>query len=220
MKEVGRLTDEVMARAVAACRPGIEELTVAQLIRKSFIELGAEPTAVVPIVATGPNGAMPHYRAGHRKMARGDLVVMDFCGSIDGYWSDMTRTIGIGEVSEEARLVYRLVAEAHRAGVGKCLAGNTCGEVDAAARGIIAAGGYGESFIHRTGHGLGLEIHEEPQIVGGNPQVLEPGSVFSVEPGIYLPGRFGVRIEDCVVVNPDGPATELTHFPHDELIIV
>ena len=220
MKEVGRLTDEVMAKAIAACAPGVEELTVARLIQRSFMELGAEPTAAVPIVAAGPNGAMPHYRAGHRKMARGDLVVLDFCGSVEGYWSDVTRTICIGEASEEARRVYKLVAEAHLAGVRRCVADNTCQAVDAATRGVITAGGYGEAFIHRTGHGLGLEIHEEPQIVGNNPQPLEPGMVFSVEPGVYLSGRFGARVEDCVVVNANGPATELTHFPHDELIVV
>ncbi|MHB0886972.1 MAG: M24 family metallopeptidase [Bacillota bacterium] len=220
MKEVGRLTDEVMARAVAACAPGVEETTVARLIQRAFGELGAEPTAGLPIVAAGPNGAMPHYRAGNRRMQRGDLVVLDFCGSVDGYWSDITRTICVGEASEEARGVYKLVEEAHRAGVARCVAGETCQAVDAAARGVIAAGGYGPAFVHRTGHGLGLEIHEEPQIVGVNPQRLEAGMVFSVEPGIYLPGRFGARVEDCVVVNADGPATELTSFRHGDLLIV
>lgn len=220
LKEVGRLTDEVMARAVAACAPGVEEAAVARLVQRAFSELGAEAMPGLPIVSSGPNAAMPHYKAGSRRIERGDLVVLDFCGCLDGYWSDITRTVCIGEASEEARRIYRTVEEAHRTGVARCVAGGTCQAVDAAARGVITAAGYGPAFIHRTGHGLGLEIHEEPQIVGVNPQPLEAGMVFSVEPGIYLPGHLGARVEDCVVVNAEGSATELTSFPHGELIIV
>ncbi len=178
------------------------------------------------IVGSGPNGASPHHEAGDRVIQPGDVVVIDIGGPMpSGYFSDCTRTYlvgsggaggGGGAVPDRVREVYETVRRAQRAGVAAVRPGATAESVDAAARSVIESAGYGEYFITRTGHGIGLEVHEHPYMVAGNAIPLEPGMAFSVEPGIYLPGEFGVRIEDVVVVGEDGPLlmnnapTELT----------
>jgi Xaa-Pro aminopeptidase len=157
------------------------------------------------IVGSGPNGASPHHEAGERVIGDGDVVVCDFGGTMDGYCSDITRVFVVGEPTSEVRDVYEVLAEAQDRAVRAATIGTTCEAIDAAARGIINAAGFGAYFVHRTGHGIGLEEHEEPYIVAGNRRPLEPGHAFSIEPGIYFPGRFGMRLEDIVVATDAGP---------------
>lgn len=156
------------------------------------------------IVGSGPNGANPHHEVGDRVIQHGDMVVLDFGGLKDGYGSDTTRTVHVGEPTEEERTVHDIVRAAQDAGFRAVRPGVACQEVDRAARAVITDAGYGEYFIHRTGHGIGVTTHEPPYMIEGEEQPLVPGMCFSVEPGIYLPGRFGVRIEDIVTVTEDG----------------
>ncbi|MGC8627520.1 MAG: M24 family metallopeptidase [Acidimicrobiales bacterium] len=159
------------------------------------------------IVASGPNAASPHHEPGERTVQAGEPVVCDFGGSLAGYCSDMTRTVFTGPPPPELAHVYEVVAEAQAAGVAAARVGSACHEVDAAARRVISQAGLGEYFMHRTGHGIGLEEHEPPYMVTGNYAPILAGNAFSVEPGVYLPGRWGVRIEDIVVATPEGPRT-------------
>jgi len=156
------------------------------------------------VVGSGPNGANPHHEAGERTIEHGDMVVLDFGGLKHGYGSDTTRTVHVGEPTPEERRVHDVVREAQQAGFEAVRPGVACQDVDRAARAVITEAGYGEYFIHRTGHGIGVTTHEPPYMIEGEEQPLVPGMCFSVEPGIYLPGRFGVRIEDIVTVTEDG----------------
>ncbi|WP_369226298.1 aminopeptidase P family protein [Streptomyces sp. R39] len=156
------------------------------------------------IVGSGPNGANPHHEVGDRVLQDGDMVVLDFGGLKDGYGSDTTRTVHVGPPTAEEREVHDIVRAAQEAGFRAVRPGAACQEVDRAARAVITDAGYGEFFIHRTGHGIGVTTHEPPYMIEGEEQPLVPGMCFSVEPGIYLPGRFGVRIEDIVTVTEDG----------------
>ncbi|MFD7707020.1 aminopeptidase P family protein [Streptomyces sp. NPDC059785] len=156
------------------------------------------------VVGSGPNGANPHHEAGDRVIERGDMVVLDFGGLKHGYGSDTSRTVHVGEPTDEERRVHDLVRAAQEAGVRAARPGAACQDVDRAARAVIAEAGYGDRFIHRTGHGIGVTTHEPPYMIEGEERTLVPGMCFSVEPGIYLPGRFGVRIEDIVTVTEDG----------------
>jgi Xaa-Pro aminopeptidase len=157
------------------------------------------------IVGSGPNGASPHHEASERVIGDGDVVVCDFGGTMHGYCSDITRVFVVGEPTSEVRDVYSVLREAQERAVLAATTSTTCESVDAAAREVIDAAGFGEYFVHRTGHGIGLEEHEEPYIVAGNRRPLEPGHAFSIEPGIYFPGRFGMRLEDIVVATDAGP---------------
>ncbi|MFD9130515.1 M24 family metallopeptidase [Kitasatospora sp. NPDC059571] len=171
------------------------------------------------VVGSGPNGANPHHEAGDRVIAEGDTVVLDFGGLKDGYGSDTTRTVHVGaEVPAEVREVHEIVRRAQQAGFEAVRPGVACQEIDRAARRVITDAGYGEYFIHRTGHGIGLTTHEPPYMVEGERQPLVPGMCFSVEPGIYLPGRFGVRIEDIVTVTEDG-GRRFNSTPHDLAVV-
>ncbi|HET6547393.1 MAG TPA: aminopeptidase P family protein [Solirubrobacter sp.] len=156
------------------------------------------------VVGSGPNGANPHHEVSERLIEEGDMVVLDFGGLKDGYGSDTTRTVHVGEPTAEEREVHEIVRRAQQAGFEAVRPGIACQEIDRAARRVIADAGYGEYFIHRVGHGIGLTTHEPPYMIEGETHLLEPGMCFSIEPGIYLPGRFGVRIEDIVVVTEDG----------------
>ncbi|MFF0446612.1 aminopeptidase P family protein [Streptomyces sp. NPDC004609] len=156
------------------------------------------------VVGSGPNGANPHHEAGDRTIGHGDMVVLDFGGLMEGYGSDTTRTVHVGEPAPAEQHIHDVVREAQEAGVASVRPGVACQEVDRAARAIIEEAGYGDLFIHRTGHGIGVTTHEPPYMIEGEEQPLVPGMCFSVEPGIYLPGRFGVRIEDIVTVTEDG----------------
>jgi D-alanyl-D-alanine dipeptidase len=156
------------------------------------------------VVGSGPNGANPHHEMSERTIEEGDMVVLDFGGIKDGYGSDTTRTVHVGEPTDEEREVYETVRRAQQTAFEAVRPGIECQEIDRAARQVIADAGYGQYFIHRTGHGIGLSGHEDPYIVEGNEALLEPGMAFSIEPGIYLPGRHGARIEDIVVITDDG----------------
>lgn len=156
------------------------------------------------VVGSGPNGANPHHEAGERTIQDGDCVVLDFGGLMSGYGSDTSRTVCVGEPGAQVREVHEIVRLAQQAGVDAVRPGVACQEVDRAARRLITDAGYGEQFIHRTGHGIGVTTHEPPYMIEGEEQPMVPGMCFSVEPGVYLPGRFGVRIEDIVTVTPDG----------------
>jgi Xaa-Pro aminopeptidase len=169
-------------------------------------------------VGSGPNGADPHHGAGERRIEDGDMVVLDFGGIKDGYGSDISRTVHVGEPTEEERDVHEIVRHAQQAAFEAVRPGAPCQDIDRAARAVIADAGYGERFIHRTGHGIGVTTHEPPYMVEGEQQPLEPGMCFSIEPGIYLPGRFGVRIEDIVTVTGDG-ARRFTDTPRELQIV-
>lgn len=156
------------------------------------------------VVGSGPNGANPHHEAGERVIEDGDMVVLDFGGLLHGYGSDTSRTVHVGEPTEEERRVHDIVREAQAAGCAAVRPGAACQDVDRAARAVIDDAGYGAYFIHRTGHGIGVTTHEPPYMIEGEQRPLVPGMCFSVEPGVYLPGRFGVRIEDIVTVTADG----------------
>jgi Xaa-Pro aminopeptidase len=156
------------------------------------------------VVGSGPNGANPHHEQGERVIEQGDMVVLDFGGIKEGYGSDTTRTVHVGEPTDEEREVFEVVRRAQQTAFEAVRPGIACEEIDRAARKVISDAGYGEYFIHRVGHGIGLTTHEPPYMVEGEKHLLEPGMCFSIEPGIYLPGRFGVRIEDIVTVTEDG----------------
>jgi Xaa-Pro aminopeptidase len=167
------------------------------------------------IVASGANGASPHHETGDRRIAEGDTVVLDFGGAMRGYRSDITRTVHVGKTaSREAQKVHDVVRRSQEAGYAAARKDASAESVDAASRRVIDDAGYGEFFIHRTGHGIGLDGHEHPYLVRGNRERLEPGMAFSIEPGIYLPGRFGVRIEDVAVIDADGSARPLNLADH------
>jgi len=172
--------------------------------------LGATRPSFETIVASGPNAAKPHARPGDRRLREGDLVILDFGCVVDGYCSDMTRTIVLGEVDAISTRLVEVVTAANLAGVAAVRAGVAASVVDAAARGVIAEAGWADAFAHGTGHGVGLDIHEAPRVGASSPDVLEIGDVVTVEPGVYLPGLGGARMEDSVVVTADG-CTVLTH---------
>ena len=173
---------------------------------------GADDVSFETIVASGPNGALPHHRPSHRTIVEGDLVVLHFGALLDGYHSDMTRTLVVGEPTDTARRMLAVVGEAQAAGVAAVAAGVEAKAVDATCRDIIAAAGWGDAFLHGTGHGVGLDIHEDPRVAATSTATLVDRCVVTVEPGVYLPTHGGVRIEDTVVVTPDG-CRPLTHTP-------
>ncbi|MFG2511151.1 aminopeptidase P family protein [Streptomyces sp. NPDC048584] len=205
---------ELLAAAGAAADAAFEEIRQVAFAGRRETDVAADLAALLrrfghsqvdfTIVASGPNGANPHHEIGDRVIERGDMVVLDFGGLKDGYGSDTSRTVHVGEPTDEERRVHDLVREAQEAGFRAVRPGVACQEVDRAARAVIADAGYGEYFIHRTGHGIGVTTHEPPYMIEGEEQPLVPGMCFSVEPGVYLPGRFGVRIEDIVTVTEDG----------------
>ena len=170
------------------------------------------------VVGSGPNGANPHHEMSEQTIEDGDMVVLDFGGIKDGYGSDTTRTVHVGEPTDEEREVHEIVRRAQQTGFEAVRPGVECQEIDRAARKVITDAGYGEYFIHRTGHGIGLTTHEPPYMIEGDTNVLEPGMCFSIEPGVYLPGRFGVRIEDIVTVTAEG-GQRFNNTPHELQIV-
>jgi Xaa-Pro aminopeptidase len=195
--------DAVFADIAQTRFAGRREREVAADIGEALLAHGHDAVWFA-VVGSGPNGANPHHGAGDREIAPGDLVVLDFGGPLDGYGSDITRTVAVGEPPERAREIYEVVRAAQQAAVEAVAPGVPCEAVDRAARAVIEDAGYGERFFHRTGHGIGVTGHEPPYIVAGESAPLEPGMVFSIEPGIYLSGELGVRIEDIVAVTDDG----------------
>lgn len=219
---------EYLTAAGAAADRVYEALLQEDLLGRTEIELKAHlfqlltqhghDTAGGAIVGIGENGASPHHHVSERRVTMGDAVVVDFGGSVRGYWSDMTRTFHVGAPSEEFLKVYQIVNDANQKAFEAIRPGVTASSIDGVARGYIAEQGYGDAFLHRTGHGLGMDIHEMPYIVRTDDTILEEGMVFSVEPGIYLRGRFGVRIEDIVVVTDTG-ARRFNHSTHELQIV-
>ena len=204
LRSAAHAVDRVMARIPGEVPfAGRTEIDVARDLALLTVEEGHH-NAEFTIVASGPNGASPHHHPGGRILEDGDLVVCDFGGRLGGYFSDSTRTFVVGEPAADHLEVHDVVSAANQAGRSEAVQGAACQEVDAAARSVVADAGFGDYFIHRTGHGIGLEVHEHPYIVTGNSETLEAGMTFSIEPGIYLAGRFGVRIEDIVVCTIDG----------------
>lgn len=203
LDRAARLTDEVMARTVRELAPGRRELEVAAAIDFAIAAAGGRPSFET-IVQSGPNSAQPHLGPGARRLEPGDLVLMDFGAACEGYRADITRTLVVGEPDVRQREVYEVVLAAHDAAVAAVRHGRAVGEVDEAARAVIREAGLGDRFVHRVGHGLGLEAHEDPSLDPGGTTVLEPGMVITIEPGVYLPGWGGVRIEDDVVVEESG----------------
>jgi Xaa-Pro aminopeptidase len=183
---------------------GRTERAVSREIGERLLEEGNERVNFA-IVGSGPNSASPHHDAGERCIERGEAVVCDFGGALDGYCSDITRTVFTGDPPAAFRELYRVLEQAQAEAVGAAMPGVPCEDVDAVARRLITEGGFGPNFLHRTGHGIGLEEHEDPYLVGGNCEPLRPGHAFSVEPGIYVEGTWGARIEDIVVVTERGP---------------
>jgi Xaa-Pro aminopeptidase len=197
------LTDGVYRWALERGLAGRTERDVARACEARIRELGAEPS-FPPIVAAGENGAQPHAEPGEREIGRGELVVFDMGSLLDGYCSDCTRTFATGEATDEAGEVYDLTLTAQLAALGAIRVGASGKEVDAVAREMISEAGHGDEFGHGLGHGVGLELHESPRLATTSDDELREGSVVTVEPGIYLPGRFGVRIEDLIVLTADG----------------
>jgi Xaa-Pro aminopeptidase len=205
---------ERLAAAGAAADASLEEIVNVRFAGRTEAEIAADLANLLrkhghsqvdfTVVGSGPNGANPHHEMSERTIQEGDMVVLDFGGLKDGYGSDTTRTVHVGEPSDEEREVFEIVRRAQQAGFEAVRPGVACEEVDRAARRVIADAGYGEYFIHRVGHGIGLTTHEPPYMIEGEKRPMEPGMCFSIEPGIYLPDRFGVRIEDIVTVTEDG----------------
>jgi Xaa-Pro aminopeptidase len=212
---------EMADAALAAVRhrlgEGVTEAEVALELEWQMQRLGAEGPSFETIVASGPNAAMPHHRAGARRIVDGDLVVLDFGALVDGYHSDMTRTVMIGEASDTQSRMYDVVREAQAAGVAAVKAGAEARSVDDACRSIIREAGWDQAFLHATGHGVGLDIHEPPRVARTSDAMLADGQVVTVEPGVYLAEHGGVRIEDTVVVTPEGCRTLTLAPKHPQL---
>jgi Xaa-Pro aminopeptidase len=218
LRKAGSAIDRVHARVPEYLLPGRTEAEVAADINDAIVAEGHTEAAFI-IVGSGPHGADPHHGYSDRELRAGDVVVVDIGGPYDpGYNSDSTRTYSIGEPKAEVAQQYSVLQRAQQAAVAAVRPGVTAEQVDAAARDVLAEAGLAEYFVHRTGHGIGLSVHEEPYIVAGNDLPLTAGMAFSVEPGIYFPGNWGARIEDIVIVTDDG-AESVNHRPH-ELIVV
>jgi Xaa-Pro aminopeptidase len=218
LRKAGAAIDRVHARVPEFLVPGRTEADVAADIARAIVAEGHSEVAFI-IVGSGPNGADPHHECSDRELRAGDVVVVDIGGPYDpGYNSDSTRTYSIGEPDPEVARRYSVLQHAQSAAVAAVRPGVTAEQVDAAARDVLAAEGLAEAFVHRTGHGIGLSVHEEPYIVAGNDLPLQEGMAFSVEPGIYFPGKWGARIEDIVVVTGDG-AMAVNQQPHDLVVV-
>jgi Xaa-Pro aminopeptidase len=218
LSKAGAAIDRVHARVPEFLVPGRTEADVAADIAEAIVAEGHSEVAFI-IVGSGPNGADPHHECSDRELRAGDVVVVDIGGPYDpGYNSDSTRTYSIGEPDPEVARRYSVLQRAQRAAVAAVRPGVTAEQVDAAARDVLAAEGLAEVFVHRTGHGIGLSVHEEPYIVAGNDLPLQEGMAFSVEPGIYFPGEWGARIEDIVVVTAEG-AMSVNQQPHDLVVV-
>ncbi|MFL7838300.1 MAG: M24 family metallopeptidase [Candidatus Promineifilaceae bacterium] len=214
MKQAVAVAEEAMNALLPVIRIGMSEKQIAGLLTQNLLDAGADAVSFDPIVASGPNSAIPHAVPTDRKIEEGDLLLFDWGALINGYASDLTRTFAIGEIDPQLQEIYEAVRLANEAGKSAVFPGAAAQEVDRAARGVIKEAGYGDFFFHRTGHGLGLEVHEEPSLKEGNSQPLRVGNVFTVEPGIYLEELGGVRIEDDVLVTEEGHQS-LTSFPRE-----
>ncbi|MDR0818317.1 MAG: Xaa-Pro peptidase family protein [Oscillospiraceae bacterium] len=212
MKAAQALTDEVFSEILTIIKPGMTEKRIAAELTYRMLIRGADNVSFDPIVASGANGSMPHAVPSDKPVERGDFITMDFGCILDGYCSDMTRTVAVGSVTDEMKLVYETVLAAQAAGIAAAKADVSGKSVHEAAHSVIAGAGFGEFFGHGFGHGVGLEIHENPRASISYDKPLPENSIISAEPGIYLPGKFGVRIEDVIIIRKDG-AENITHSP-------
>ncbi|WP_322923116.1 Xaa-Pro peptidase family protein [Paenibacillus campi] len=210
--------EEVLRRCISGVKVGMTELDLVAELEYQMKKVGAEKPAFDTMVLSGPNTALPHGVPGERKLQTGELVMFDLGLFYNGYASDITRTFAIGDIDEETARVYHTVLAANEAAIQATRPGVTFASIDKAARDVITEAGYGHRFIHRLGHGLGMDTHEYPSVHGGNENVLEPGVLFTVEPGIYIPGHCGVRIEDDVIVTETG-IDVLSSFPKELTVI-
>ncbi|BBW95636.1 M24 family metallopeptidase [Geobacillus icigianus] len=218
VKEAAAIADAAFAHILSFIRPGVTEIEVANELEFFMRKQGASSSSFDTIVASGYRSALPHGVASEKTIERGELVTLDFGAYYKGYCSDLTRTVAVGDISAELRTIYEVVLEAQRRGMAGLKAGITGKEADALTRDYIREKGYGDYFGHSTGHGIGLEIHEGPTLSFRSDAVLEPGMIVTVEPGIYIPGLGGVRIEDDTVITADGNEA-LTHSPKELIIL-
>ena len=218
MTAAQRIAEGALEQILKEIRPGMTEKEIAARLNYLMVSAGAEKTSFDTIVASGPNGSMPHAVPGMRKVREGDFITMDFGCVYKGYCSDMTRTVALGRPSDEMRNVYDIVLQAQLAGIAAAKAGVTGAAIDGPARKVIQDAGYGAYFGHSFGHSLGIDIHEAPNAAPGNDKPMPDGAVVSAEPGIYLPGKFGVRIEDVMILRPDG-AQVITKAPKALLVL-
>ena len=219
MRQAAIIAQNALLNTLDTVKPGQSELQISAELMVQLYRAGSDAELpFAPIVSTGPNTANPHASPSDRVLQEGEMLLIDWGASFDGYFSDITRTFFCGEPNPEMKQIAKLVEEANTAARLSGKSSMPAGEVDRLARDVIMRGGYGEYFTHRTGHGLGMEAHEAPYIFQGNPLTLEPGMVFTIEPGIYLPNKYGVRIEDDVVVEAEG-LRSLTDLPREVMRI-
>lgn len=218
MIQAQRIAEKALADILGEIRPGVTEKEIAALLLYKMLHYGAEDKSFDPIVVSGPNGSLPHGVPSEKPIQAGEFVTMDFGCKFGGYCSDMTRTVAVGHVTEEMETVYNTVLKAQLAGIAAAKAGVTGAAVDGAARQVIADAGYGPYFGHSFGHSVGVEIHENPNATPSNSKPLPAGVVISAEPGIYLPGKLGVRIEDVIVITEQG-CQDITLAPKELLIL-
>ena len=205
LRKAAHLTDRVFEELLGYIKPGLQEKDIKEKIQELFLKNGAEGDSFNPIVASGPNSSMPHYNKYDRYIQEKDIIILDFGCKYEGLCSDMSRTVFVGGVSDEERKIYDIVYKAQDAGEKTVKEGVTAESVDIVSRNIIKEAGYGDYFLNRLGHGIGFGVHEAPDIKEGNKRKLEKGMAFSIEPGIYLPGKFGIRIENIMAMTKDGP---------------
>jgi Xaa-Pro aminopeptidase len=214
MRRAAILAGQVLEGALKLLEPGVRELEIASEIEYQMRQLGASGPAFETIVAFGERSAYPHARAGAKRLRKNELVVLDLGAILAHYCSDITRTVVVGRASARIRQWHKAVLEAEGAAIEAVKAGVSCGEVDAAARNVLAGYRLDHYFVHSTGHGLGLEVHEDPRVAKGQKHILEPGNVITIEPGVYVPGVGGIRIEDDVAVHATNTEV-LTRIPRD-----
>ena len=218
MRKAQQITDAAFAEVLTKYRPGMTEKDLQAELIYCQLKNGADGLAFDPIVISGPNTSVPHGVAGDRVIQPGDFITMDFGAAYKGYCSDMTRTVAVGYATEEMQKVYNTVLQAQEAALAATKAGVAGKDIDGVARKVIEDAGYGEYFGHGYGHGLGLEVHEAPGCGAGSQEIMVPGNVCSAEPGIYIPGKFGVRIEDVVIFTEDG-CINITTSPKNLIIL-
>ena len=218
MLKAQAITDKAFSEVLTRIKPGMTELELQAELIYCMYKNGGTGLAFDPIVVSGPNTSLPHGVAGERVIQAGDFVTMDFGASYKGYCSDMTRTVAVGYATDEMKKVYDVVLKAQESAIAATKAGVPGKEIDAVARKVITDAGYGKNFGHGYGHSLGLEIHEAPNTNTSNPEPMPVGAVCSAEPGIYLPGKFGVRIEDVVIIKEDG-CEDITKSPKHLIVV-
>ncbi len=219
MRHAVKIAQDALEATIPLIKIGMTERELSSELVIQLLKHGSDPDLpFAPIVSGGPNGANPHASPTDRKLQAGDLLVVDWGAGYNHYISDLTRTFAVGEVDDECKKIHKIVQEANAAGRAAGKPGVPCANVDIAARDVIEKSGYGKYFTHRTGHGIGMEGHEDPYMRGDNMQLLEPGMAYTVEPGIYLPNRNGVRIEDNVVITETG-ADVLSDMPREIRVV-